>query len=179
MRRTRLLAGWTAVDYLLAAANAAVVLAVIVVGYAFFGPQTLAGGVEAPSTEPPNHIGLASGVIRVTIEDVSCCYMEGAVRVVQLDGPTSDEWAVGDRSEARVATGRYTLTAFEHVCNGSCGWLDPPTNHCEIDLDVASGDVVDVLVTFPIPAPCHVEVGGPAGESAFEPSRARIRSQDG
>jgi hypothetical protein len=104
------------------------------------------------------HAGDDAAALHVRVEQTACCYMEGAVRVVQLDGPTSGQWAVEEASDARLAPGEYTVTAFEQVCNGNCGLLAAPSNHCSLDVRLADGESVELVVTFPVPGACTLEV---------------------
>lgn len=134
-------------------------------GLVTFGMLVLAGcGLldlfpsPIPTTTPPNDGGEDAAILRVTVEHEGCCYMEGDIDVIQLDGPTTAEWSVDGESEARVAPGQYTLTAFEQVCGGNCGNLAAPKHHCTIDPSLPEGEAAEVRITFPVPGPCTAEV---------------------
>jgi hypothetical protein len=112
-----------------------------------------------PQTSPPTYGGEDAATLRVSVQE-NCCYVEGAVEVMELSGSTTAEWSVEESSEARLAPGAYTLTAYEQVCNGNCGQLSPPSGHCAVDMNLAAGESVDVMVIFHHPEPCSVEVQG-------------------
>ena len=112
-----------------------------------------------PASAPPMYAGEDAATLHVRVEQ-SNSYMEGALEVVQLDGPTTAEWAVEGESEARIAPGEYTVIAFEQVCSGNCGFLAAPSNQCSVDLRIGEGQSAELSITFPVPGPCTAEVTG-------------------
>jgi hypothetical protein len=118
------------------------------------------------------YTGEDAATITVTTEQIGCCYVEGALRFARLDGRDSFSWAVDDGSgedpfadasepptgfvvgvqRHSVRPGDYTLTAWEQVCNANCDFPEPPTHECRQLFTAPPGGVVDILVTFEIPA---------------------------
>jgi hypothetical protein len=141
----------------------------IVVGLVLSGCDWLGIRGPGPLSGGDIYVGEDAATITVTTEQVGCCYIEGSLRFVRLDGPSSLDWAVDDGSgsgspaedryvvgvqRTSVKPGDYTLTAWERSCSGNCDNLDPPGNYCAIDFAAAPGDTIDILVSFTIPEPC-------------------------
>jgi hypothetical protein len=112
-------------------------------------------GRPGPLRDSDQYHGPDAATVIVKTAQIDCCYIEGALRFARLDGPTGFEWAVdGGQQELTLKPGKYTLTEWEQVCDGNCGILDPPTNHCTIDFSAAPRATLEILVSFPIPEPC-------------------------
>jgi hypothetical protein len=111
-----------------------------------------------PPADPPDFDVPNAVLVAITIVDENCCYVEGAVRVIRLEGPIDREWRVDAAGAAKIPPGSYRLTSFEQVCEGSCNVIGAPRNHCEAAFEARAGEPMEAVITFPIPRPCRAEV---------------------
>jgi hypothetical protein len=93
------------------------------------------------------------------LESVGCCYIEGAIRAVQVIGPIDAAWRIEDGSAVRLPPGDYALTVYEQVCSGNCDWLGEPRNHCSLPVALAPRANVRLDIIYPLDQPCLIEQG--------------------
>ena len=113
-------------------------------------------GTAGPPAELPAYKEADAGIVVIDLEAIGCCYIEGAVHALEVDGPMNAAWKIQDGSEGRLPPGDYVLTAFEQVCNGNCARLSPPTNHCSVSLELAASTTITIAVTYPLMDPCTI-----------------------
>ena len=92
------------------------------------------------------------------VESVGCCYIEGAIQAVEVDGPIHAAWRIEDASEAQLPPGDYSVTLYEQVCSGNCDWLGEPRNPCLMTVALPPGGRVALDATFPLDEPCVVDL---------------------
>jgi hypothetical protein len=116
-------------------------------------------GADHPADAPPEYSEADAATLAFELESVGCCYIEGVIQAVEVDGPMDAAWRIEDGSTARVPPGDYTVTFYEQVCDGSCDWLGQPTNHCSLVVAIGPGDHLTFDATFPLDQPCVVDMG--------------------
>jgi hypothetical protein len=119
-------------------------------------------GARGPAAAPPEYTDADAATIVFGLESVGCCYMEGAVRAVEVAGPVNAAWRIEDGSAARLPPGDYALTVYEQVCDGSCDWLGEPKNQCSLNVTVRPADQLRLDITYPLDEPCLIEQGSEA-----------------
>ena len=142
--------------------RAAAVLLVIMVMASCADPQPPASG-EPADGEP------ASITVSATYDQSSCCYVEGFIPFVRIEGSGADvekKFQFPDEGgPAEIVLevpegGEYTLESWVQPCSGNCGQLDPPTDHCSAIVAVPDGDDVQVDLTIRSAQPCDLSVDG-------------------
>ena len=147
-------------------------------------PEPVATGTAVPGLIPldtdfPQPLPSGAGnsgsdevVLLVEAVDVGCCFIEGSLHFVQLEGPTSMTWQINpakavslandswryDEPPLPVRPGSYTVTFWQRPCDGNCGYLDPEVTRCSDSFVANSGDQVGIDAHFPIQAQCSVSV---------------------
>lgn len=114
-------------------------------------------GTPGPPADLPAYKESDAAIVVVDLETIGCCYMEGAIHALEVEGPIDAEWTIEDGSEGRLPPGDYVLTAYEQVCNGNCGRLSPPGNHCSVTLTLAPSASVTLDLRYPLMDPCTIE----------------------
>jgi hypothetical protein len=102
-------------------------------------------GCGATTDEPASDVEPAPATVRFEHEVArdGPVYIEGAIYhvTVKQDGET-----VADRKlehnggvTLELAPGSYELGSYAEVCNGNCGSVSPPSDHCSADVELADG----------------------------------------
>ena len=142
--------------------RAAAVLLVVTVMASCADSQPPASG--EPAEEEP-----ASITISATYDQSTCCYVEGFIPFVRIEGSGVDvkkkfEFPDDDGAAEVVLEvprgGEYGLESWVQPCAGNCGALDPPTDHCSAVVAVPDGDDVQVDLTIRTAEPCELSVEG-------------------
>ena len=115
-------------------------------------------GNAGPPSDLPAYRESDAAVVVIDLETIGCCYVEGAIHALEVDGPMEAEWKIAHGSEGRLPPGDYVLTAYEQVCNGNCARLSPPTNHCSLSLELAASATVTVEISYPLMDTCTIFV---------------------
>ena len=143
--------------------RAAAVLLVIMGMTSCADPQPPASG-EPAEDEP------ASITVSATYDRSTCCYVEGFIPFVRIEGSGVDvkkkfEFP-NDGGAAEVVLevprgGEYTLKSWVEPCAGNCGEpRDPPTDRCSAIVAVPDGDELKVDLTVRNTHPCRLSVEG-------------------
>ena len=120
--------------------------------------------VAPPATNPPTTVREdPAPTLRVFQEQRSCCYMEGQVSFLSVDG-VEHEYRLArvglvPLAELEVPRGEIEVKSWQRPCDGNCGALDPPANRCSTSLEMEQGEVARLLVSFdPLSKPCQFTV---------------------
>jgi hypothetical protein len=142
---------------------AAAVLLVIMVMTSCADPQPPASG--EPADEEP-----ASITVSATYDRSTCCYIEGFIPFVRIEGSGVDvrkKFEIPDDGRAAEVVlevprgGEYTLESWVEPCAANCGEpRDPPTDHCSEIVTVPDGDDLQVDLTIRSTHPCALSVEG-------------------
>ena len=112
-----------------------------------------ASGCGNGTTEPaPRQDGSASLHVEHVVDGSEGLYTEGSVwhlRVFDSAGHAIFDRKLSDeKATMRLAAGRYRIESEELPCEGNCSLLDPGTDGCSSELDVADGSDVAATVTL-------------------------------
>ena len=108
-------------------------------------------GRARPDPGPDRPAAAAVDVlVTQTIDDTGGLYFEGSIPYIAVARPDGEEVLETklDFKDDAIQTmislepGEYRLTSWQRVCNGNCGDLGPPTDHCS----------EDVILTEQVPA---------------------------
>ena len=121
-------------------------------------PAEPSGGPELP--------GPSSIKISATYDESSCCYIEGFVPVVRIEGPDVNleeefEFAGDGFGEVVLEVprgGAYTLESWVEPCAGNCGARDPATDHCSESVIVPDGAELEVEIAIRTRHLCQLSV---------------------
>ena len=129
-------------------------------GVLLFLPQTMQPDWPGPLADGNVYAGGDAAELTVEVRQEGCCYVEGSLQFLELEGPWSGEWQATERQTLKLRPGAYELSAYERVCNGSCspGFVDAPDGRCSVELDLQNGAATEVVVTFPIPQECTIRI---------------------
>lgn len=127
-------------------------------------------GVEPGSGDPVTDPA-ASGSLEV-VQELECCYIEGSRShvVLQTDGGqvvAENEFGPGPLIQpamdaASLPAGTYLLQGWQRPCAAACppqGGLDPATDRCDLEFDVAPGQDLEALVEVTPGEGCTITVG--------------------
>jgi len=119
----------------------------------------VACATTTPTVDPPLE---TTATLRVFQEQLECCYIEGQVSYLSIDGteqefrPKTTEVSLLVEMEVRV--GEIDLESWQRPCSGNCDSLDPPANQCATTVEAGAGQTVRILISFsPGPDPCVLE----------------------
>ena len=125
---------------------------------ALIAAALLAGCAEDQPRAAPD--GPARLIVRETLPRQPI-YKEGTVpflriervrsRTLVVDGPVTGRGGVGGHTalfDRKLAPGAYHLLSYQRPCDGNCGYLDPPTAHCEATVELDAGATRTVTVTL-------------------------------
>lgn len=143
------------------------VLLLVVAGCGSGGPT---GEQPQPSSSPVSTVAptttVATGRLRVTQHQTSCCYTEGQVSFLTVrDGSGV---VVAHRQFEAISmivpvfdlglpAGTYEIESYQQPCEGNCGALDPPTDKCTTQVDLAAGAEVFLTAAFAPGAGCSID----------------------
>jgi hypothetical protein len=118
------------------------------------------GEAATPLAAPP----LTTLSVRQVLDTSGALYVEGSlgyIRLVDSTGSTVFEKQLDPEKLAvskDVPPGEYVLQSWQRPCDGNCGYLDPPTDRCDAELDLASGGEVRVTITLRPAEGCDIKV---------------------
>ena len=123
---------------------------------------------QPPASGEPAEEEPASITISATYDQSTCCYVEGFIPFVRIEGSgvnMKKKFEFPDDGAAEVVLevprgGEYELESWVQPCAGNCGALDPPTDHCSAVVAVPDGDDVQVDLTIRTAEPCELSVEG-------------------
>lgn len=130
-----------------------------------------ASGSAGQASSPVADAG-ATGALEA-VQELECCYIEGSLSNVRLQ--TSDGQVVAENEfgagpliqpalkVTALPTGSYVLESWQRPCEAACppqGGLDPETDRCEAELDVAAEERLEVLIEVTPGEGCTITVGG-------------------
>lgn len=126
-------------------------------------PAEPSGGPEPPE---PSSIRVSA-----TYDESSCCYTEGFVPVVRIEGSRVDveeefEFAGDGFREVVLEVprgGEYRLESWVEPCAAICATdapRDPPTDHCSASVSVPDGAELEVEIAIRTLHPCQLSVEG-------------------
>lgn len=152
-------------------------IAVIVL--AAFGLVACGGDSDVAATSPTASVSQpAGGSLFLVHHQTACCYSEGQISFLQVTSPAGD--IVADRAYAALGSsvavldlpvnaGRYHVRSWERPCDGSCPpdprseqMLDPVTDECAVDVDIAQGERQERTIEFAPGKGCTIIVGAAA-----------------
>jgi len=119
---------------------------------------------------PPEHSG-SDGAARLRVTQkvaLGSLYTEGSysyVRVEQGGDEVSTVKLEDAPAELRLDPGSYRLSSFQRPCDGTCSNLDPPTDQCELPLELAKDQVVTATVRLTPGKGCTIELSAYAGRT--------------
>jgi hypothetical protein len=117
----------------------------------------LAGcGGTGPTADNTTH----AGTIHVRQEWVpGSLYVEGSYSYVRVEhgGDTVQELRLeGDKASVRLEPGTYRLVSFQRPCDGNCSFLDPPTDECSREIEIAADAELHELVRLTPGSGCTI-----------------------
>ena len=129
------------------------------------------GGSETGSPGAATEPEATSVQVRQLYDISKGVYVEGAysyVRVDDLDGDTLVEKKLDDPTQRDDRTfvsatalsldpGTYRLVSYQRPCDGTCAYLDPPTDRCSREIVVQPGDNAPVTIRVRPGEGCTIE----------------------
>jgi hypothetical protein len=88
-------------------------------------------------------------------------YIEGSFSYLRAeqDGREVAKVKLEDSQAAlRLAPGSYRLVSFQRPCDGNCGILDPPTDQCDLPVEVRPEEVITATITLSPGKGCTIEL---------------------
>lgn len=110
----------------------------------------LAGCSGSPDTEPDARL-------RVTQHQTACCYIEGQMSYLQLrnesgglvvDKAFRNQDMIQPVIDERLPVGTYTLYSWQRPFGGNPGILDPPSDECEMTVELLPQSETFVTAAF-------------------------------
>ena len=103
--------------------------------------------------EPAPQQGSASLHVEHVVDGSQGLFVEGSIwhlRVLDSAGHAIFDRKVPDeKASMRLHPGRYRIESEEFPCDGNCNLLDPGTDGCSSELEVAGGDVAATVTLKP------------------------------
>jgi hypothetical protein len=130
------------------------------------GGASAQSAVVEPATTAPSPTTMQEDpapILRVFQEQRSCCYMEGQVSFLSVNGVEHEfrlaRVGLVPLAELEVPSGTIEIKSWQRPCSGNCDYLDPPANRCSVSTEVEPGEVARLLVSFePGPRPCQLSL---------------------
>jgi hypothetical protein len=105
------------------------------------------GGTEHQTSD------VQTGTLRVRQLSVpGSAYIEGSYSYVRVERDGHEIAKVRltnaptPRATIRLGPGSYRLVSFQRACDGNCGILDPPSDQCDLPVEVPADGVVTATV---------------------------------
>lgn len=107
------------------------------------------GSAESAPTEP------AALRIEQSLDSSGGIPIEGEYSYARIESPSgakiSEERLPEDgRVTIHLSPGTYRLLSYQRICNGNCGYLEPPSEECSRAFDISDDEplVARIRVTF-------------------------------
>ena len=86
------------------------------------------------------------------------------IRVARADGTTVVRRRLNPAkrtpfADVSLAPGRYRLQSWQRICDGNCGYLDPPSNPCARWFRIHRGQTLKATITVTFGSACRIRFG--------------------
>jgi hypothetical protein len=86
------------------------------------------------------------------------------IRVSRADGSTVVRRRLNvttrtPTADVRLAPGRYRLQSWQRICDGNCGYLDPPSDRCARWFRIHRAQTLKATITVAFGSGCRIRFG--------------------